>query len=441
MATLDNKNFNTADTAMADLIINQLPDGSYASLGKNHKVYLYNNELYLVRVDDDTKVVITKGTAASFGSTVLANGQIVAVETDKGLRIKVGDGTTAFGSLKYADEDYITSVDSAIREWATSQIEALQADIDKKVASVAAGDASVSIGGTATAPTVSAKLSADANNALELAADGLKVVIPDAAEYTIEKAAESGDYAAIYTLKKDGVQVGASINIPKDMVVESGAVVENPAGQAAGTYIKLVLQNVAEPLYINVGSLIEYVTSGSANGDMVVVSVSEDHKVTATITDGTITLAKLTSDVQAKINQAHTHANATELDKIADGDVAKWNAAQANAEATAASALATAKSELEGKINTAKTEANEYADGLNTAMDTRVKAVEAKAHEHTNKAELDKVASGDVTKWNTAVVDLETLSARHDEEMTAVEEAVAAKTKVIIRTWTAADMA
>lgn len=46
----------------------------------------------------------------------------------------------------------------------------------------------------------------------------------------------------------------------------------------------------------------------------------------------------------------HDHANAAELDKIVDGDVAKWNAAQANAEATAAAALAEAKTELEGDI-------------------------------------------------------------------------------------------
>ena len=48
--------------------------------------------------------------------------------------------------------------------------------------------------------------------------------------------------------------------------------------------------------------------------------------------------------------KSHEHANKTELDKIATGDVAKWNAAQANAEATAAAALATARGELETEI-------------------------------------------------------------------------------------------
>ena len=221
---------------------------------------------------------------------------------------------------------------------------------DAKVDSIAAGDNSVTIGGTDADPTVAVKLSAAENNAIELVEDGLKVVIPDTAEYTIVKAAESGDYAAIYNLTKNGEIVGASINIPKDMVVQSGAVVENPEGQAAGTYIELVLQNVETPLYINVGDLIEYVTSGSAEGDMVVVAVSDDHKVTATITDGAITLAKLSTEVQTAIGKAHEHANAIVLDGITSEKVTAWDASEQNAK--------------------------DYADGLNAAMDGRVGALE-----------------------------------------------------------------
>jgi len=337
---------------------------------------------------------------------------------------KAGDDAAA------ALETYKTANDEAVQA-AADAAAAAQETADEKVASVTAGDASVTVGGTATAPTVAAKLSQDADNALTLAEDGLKVVIPAAAEYTIEKSADSGDYAAVYALKKDGVQVGASINIPKDMVVESGAVVENPAGQAEGTYIELRLQNVADPLYINVGNLIEYVTSGSATGDMVVINISDDHKVTATITDGSITLAKLATEIQTAVGKAHTHENAdvlaginadkvaawdaaeqnakdhangldeamdarmqvvegkahehtfneAELNKIGDGDVAKWNAAQANAEATAAGALAEAKTELEGKIADAQAAAEKVANDNNTAMDTRVKVLEEIDHD------------------------------------------------------------
>lgn len=125
--------------------------------------------------------------------------------------------------------------------------------------------------------------------------------------YTVEKAADSGEYAAVYQFKKDGVAVGPAINIPKDMVVQEGSVVTDPEGQPAGTYIKLVLQNVTNPLFINVGDLIEYVTSGSADGDMVFVTVDPvTHKVTAAITDGTITKAKLHTDLQTELDNMAT---------------------------------------------------------------------------------------------------------------------------------------
>lgn len=68
--------------------------------------------------------------------------------------------------------------------------------------------------------------------------------------------------------------------------------------------------------------------------------------------------------VDALETASHTHANATELAKIEAGDVAKWDAAQANAEATAAAALSSAKTALEGKI---------------TDEEARAKAAEAQA--------------------------------------------------------------
>ena len=261
-----------------------------------------------------------------------------------------------------------------------------QAMADAKIASVTAGDASVTIGGTTTAPTVAAKISQDADNVIELAADGLKVVIPAAAEYTVvkdETAAEG--YSATYHLTKDGVNVGAAINIPKDMVVQSGSVVVDPDGQAAGTYLKLVLANAENSeIFIPVGSLIEYVTSGSHTGDTIVIAIDEDHKVTATITDGTITAAKLTTEVQTALNKAHTHENANVLAGIGADDITNWNGAQAAAEATAKGYTDTEIGKLstvydaKGAAAQALTDAKTHANGLNTAMDTRVSAVEGK---------------------------------------------------------------
>ena len=187
--------------------------------------------------------------------------------------------------------------------------------------------------------------------------------IPKQTDYslTINNPASS-TYAQVYEFKQLGKTIG-TINIPKDMVVQSGTVETKEAGAwgKAGTYLHLVLANAANSdIYINVGDLIEYVTAGSGENDAIQISISADHKVSASVKDGSITLAMLASGVQTEINKAHTHANKAELDKIAVGDKAKWDAMQGNAEtytnnkidekieALDGSAIATA--EADGKI-------------------------------------------------------------------------------------------
>ena len=178
-----------------------------------------------------------------------------------------------------------------------------------KVASVGATDASVVVdSSTATAPKIQVQISKVENNALTLAEDGLKVIVPDVThpEYTIKKLeTATAGMSASYQLTKDGTGVGAVIDIPKDMVVKSGTVVTNPSGQTAGTYLVLTLANATEDkIYINVGNLIEYVTAGDSPDGMVVVSISDDHKVTATLGNASITEAKLAKEVTDKLAKA-----------------------------------------------------------------------------------------------------------------------------------------
>lgn len=186
-------------------------------------------------------------------------------------------------------------------------IDEVRALAEGKVASVGATDKSVVVSGAATAPTIQVQISKDSDNALSLATDGLKVVVPDVRhpEYTIIEDKTSTEYSAVYHLTKDGTNVGAAINIPKDMVVKSGAVETNPAGKPAGTYLVLTLANATEDkIYINVGDLIEYVTAGDSPDGMVIVSISDDHKVTATLGDASITEAKLAKSVTDKLAKA-----------------------------------------------------------------------------------------------------------------------------------------
>lgn len=108
---------------------------------------------------------------------------------------------------------------------------------------------------------------------------------------TVEKSTDG----LTYTIKQGGEQVGV-INIPKDMVVTSGEVVTNPSGQAAGTYIKLTLANVTQPLYINVGKLVDIYTVQS-NATQIQLAIDATTRViSATIVNGSVTADKLAAD-------------------------------------------------------------------------------------------------------------------------------------------------
>lgn len=118
--------------------------------------------------------------------------------------------------------------------------------------------------------------------------------------YTLTKST-STDYAAVYHLQKDGANVGEAINIPKDMVVESGKVVWGsyadgtftPATdkKSATPYVELTLANSsANKIYIAVADLVNEHKAGTG------ISITNN-------TDGTRTIA-LTPTYATNINKS-----------------------------------------------------------------------------------------------------------------------------------------
>lgn len=306
----------------------------------------------------DGVITVTRADLPNYDEKYDAKGAAAGV---LGTAEDTAEANTVYGA-KAAAAAAQTKADAASTAAGAAQTTADEAKAlaGEKVASVAKKDESIVIGGTATAPTVGVQISAAEDNALSLEADGLKVVVPAAAEYSIVKDDNSGDFAAIYHLTKGGVNTGAAINIPKDMVVKSGVVVTNPEGQPEGTYIELTLQNVADPLYIDVTTLIEYVTSGSKAGDQIMVTVSEDHKVTATLADGSVTKAQLVAEVQTSLGNADTAlAKATALETlVGETSVAAQVTAAIEAldvdDAAVEKQFVTAVSEKDGKIKVAR---------------------------------------------------------------------------------------
>ena len=93
----------------------------------------------------------------------------------------------------------------------------------------------------------------------------------DIPEYTIVEGEAGAGHVKTYSLQKDGVTVGASINIPKDLVVASGTVrvvdavdVPYEGAQIGDKYIDLALNDAAEDhIYIPVKDLVDVYTAGA----------------------------------------------------------------------------------------------------------------------------------------------------------------------------------
>lgn len=252
-----------------------------------------------------------------------------AVTQEPAVLFKVGDGKTSYSALPF-----VSGLAANIYDWAkaatkpsynASEIVDLESFISGKVEDT----------------NTTYKVETDSTNARKFYLYAQEkgssswtqvsaVEIPEQTDYAVTVSTSNPDgVAKRYTVQQAATGLNVTIDIPKDMVVSSGTVETKTASGAwgdAGTYLHLVLANADNSdIYINVGNLIEYVTSGSSEGDQIMVSVSADHKVTATLTNGSVTLAQLHSDVQSAIGQAHTHGNKNVLDGITAEKTAAWD--------------------------------------------------------------------------------------------------------------------
>lgn len=397
-----------------------LKDAAYMALPMNIKrgnpIPLDTTAVWYNKTELETYAA--SGATAYVGQvlTLIADGKAEAymISNEAGTLVKLAQ-TTASGDLATDVSNLQTKVDNLTEKVGAAKdgetpasglfalIDEVKALAESKVASVTAGDNSITIAGDATAPTVAVKVSTAEGNALSLVDDGLKVEIPEVKvpvySLTKDETAADGDVAT-YHLTKDGINEGVAINIPKDLVVASGSVVELEDGAlpegvtVAGTYIKLVLANSAKPIYINVGSLIEYVTGGSTENDAIQINVSSDtHKVTASVKKGSLTKEMLAADIVTSLGQADSAVQKVETGatngtiKVDEKEVAVAGLKDA-AFATVESINATAQ----GYVDTAKT----ALEGTTTDTDESVTITGAKKY-------ADKVAKAASDNAGTAL--------------------------------------
>jgi hypothetical protein len=206
-----------------------------------------------------------------------------------------------------------------------------------------------------------------------------------------------------------------TINTPKDKVVEDGSVVvvtyDSTEGKLlegstdvtsyikgtgtatssdAGKYIKLVLQNVTDPLYIAAQDLVDIYTA-EANASQIQIAISGSNEISATIVAGSVGTTELAADAVtgAKIADdavgaehinitAHTESQTASTDGLAisvtttDGQVSAVTGSIAANTYDTYGAASTAKSEVIGTAS--DTASDDTINGAKAYADSVVQA-------------------------------------------------------------------
>jgi acylphosphatase len=143
--------------------------------------------------------------------------------------------------------------------------------------------------------------------------------------------------------------------------------------------------------------------------------------------EGKVDVAKVSEAIATAANGAEANAKAYAkdyadgLNTAMDGRVAALEGIDHDAYKAADTAL---QGVLEGKIATAKGEAIAEAERLNGLMDTRVQAVEAAKHTHANKTVLDGIDATDIEKWDAAQANAEATAKAYTDEQFALIRAL-----------------
>lgn len=231
-----------------------------------------------------------------------------------GLLVKIGSDSAA-------DVANLQSDVATLKATVGDSTSGLVADVAGKADAFTAGD-----GIDYTDNVVKVAISATEGNSLSVNSDGLYVAVPEieVPEYTLEAVSNHDSaYASQYQLKKDGVAVGATINIPKDQFLkdasfhataEDGVTVEAP-------YLKFVwdldinedLEGIQNVTYVPVKDLVDTYTAGDY------IQISDTNVIS-------LNAVKLSLDLGLNDKFAQIEANTTAIGDANSGlvaDVAK----------------------------------------------------------------------------------------------------------------------
>ena len=270
--------------------------GSYAQYvsltqKSDDTIYFIDGQIFKGNVAYTDQVVVV----SALPSTLVA-GKVYVSTTDKS--VTYYDGTTStvvipetVGSIGDATPDTDLANVKAIKDFVAAEIAKIPAQVDYTVTITdeAAGT------GEKTKQTIK---QGKAGSEKEVGT----IVVPDLKMEV--KAIPNDGYLKTYQFTY-GTGTTFEVDIPKDLVVESGEVItvtdEAPvSGLTNGTYLKLVIVNQAEPIYIDVKDLCDVYT-GKAVTDGVSVTISGTNEISATLVGKAVSESNLDDDLTNKI--------------------------------------------------------------------------------------------------------------------------------------------
>ena len=279
---------------MADVLFKSGTYAEYIGLAAkdNNTIYFIDNgQIYKGETSYTDQIVVV----SALPSTLVA-GKVYVNTTDKS--VTYYDGTTStvvvpetVGSIGDATPDTNLANVKAIKDFVAAEIAKIPAAIDYTVTITdeTAGT------GEKTKQTIKQGKTGSEQTIGTIVVPDLKMEV---------KAIPNDGYLKTYQFTY-GTGTTFEVDIPKDLVVESGEVItvtdESPvSGLTNGTYLKLVIVNQTNPIYIDVKDLCDVYT-GKVVTDGVSIAVSSTNEISAALVGKAVAEENLADNLANKI--------------------------------------------------------------------------------------------------------------------------------------------
>lgn len=255
--------------------------------------------------------------------------------------------------------------------------------------------------------------------------EGLYVSVPAATDYTVTVTETSGQstdpYSKRYNVVQSATGLNANIDIPKDMVVSSGSVVDitydsttgklydglidvtslikgsgTASASDAGKYIKLIIANATnDRLYIAVKDLVDIYTA-EPNATQIQLAISSNNVISAAIVAGSVGTTELANGA---VTTDKLDAKAVTSAKLADAVTAELAKA-----GTAVQSIAQGANNGEIKYTVDGTNYTAVSvKGLGSAAYTNTDAYATAAQGALADSAVQSVTTGDSTSGNGTI--------------------------------------